>query len=195
MKNKKLYLLRHGATELPGLYVGVTEVSLSEEGRAQIMRMAGVLADKCIEHVFCSPMKRCLETLDLLQLEASVERDENLREIDFGRWEGRSFKDIAQSDGPLVENWRTHSESFCFPDGECVETFKRRVDLFVKKVLAASENRILILAHGGIIRQLLCTFLDLSPEKRMIFDIQAGRVSSVTLHGDVGALTSLNVKG
>jgi len=194
MMNKELYFLRHGATTLQGLYAGSTDVPLAEEGRKQVVQTRKVLVDKGIELIYCSPMKRCRETLNLLHLDATCETDKNLREIDFGRWEGCSFSEITQTDSTLVEDWRINSESFCFPEGECVQDFNKRVDLFGKKVLAAPENKILILSHGGTIRQLLCSFLGLSPEKRMIFDIQAGTVSSMTLYDDIGVLRSLNVK-
>ncbi len=188
-----MYLMRHGTTTLHGLYVGSTDVSLNREGRAKVIRTGEILAGEHIEQVFCSPMKRCRETLDLLRLDVSSEIEKDLREINFGRWEGRSFKEISKTDSDLIEDWRVNSESFCFPEGECVKAFNRRVGAFAQKVATASGNRILIVAHGGTIRHLLCTFLGLAPEKRMIFDIQAGAFSIVTLYDNIGALTGLNV--
>ena len=97
MKNKDVYLLRHGATLLHGRYVGSTDVSLAPEGREQVLRTAELLAGKQIEQIFCSPMKRCLETLNLLNLDTSSEIDENLREIDFGRWGETQFRRNCQN--------------------------------------------------------------------------------------------------
>jgi len=195
MINKQLYLLRHGTTTLQGLYVGSTDVRLAEEGREQVIRTGKVLVGESIDQIFCSPMKRCRETSNLLHLDIACEIDENLREIDFGRWEGHSFEEINRADAGLVEDWRTESDSFCFPEGESVRAFSRRVEIFSQKVLAARGNRILVIAHGGTVRHLLCVFLGLTPEKRMIFEIQPGSFSTLTLYGDIGALTSLNVKG
>jgi len=193
--NKKIYLLRHGATDLQGLYVGSTDVSLSREGREQVIKTGKVLAGEKIEKIFCSPMKRCRETLRLLQFETSYEIDNDLREVDFGRWEKRSFKEINKNDVKLVEDWRLNEKIFCFPDGECIQDFDRRVKVFAKKVLLSSEEKILVVAHGGTIRFLLCVFLGLSPDSQKLFDIQAGCVSTVNLYGEIGALTSLNIKG
>lgn len=195
MKNKVLYFLRHGATPLQGRYVGSTDICLAQEGREQVLRTAKLLAGKHIESIFCSPMRRCLETLNLLDIEAPFETDENLREIDFGRWEKCSFEEIAETDDSLVEEWLTKGDSFCFPEGECVMAFTARVDNFAQKIFAAPDNKILVLAHGGTIRHLLCTFLELPPEKRILFEIQAGAFCSVSLYGRKGVLTSLNVKG
>jgi len=193
--NKELYLLRHGATPLNGLYVGSTDVSLAEEGREQALRICKTLVPMHIDQVFCSPMKRCRETMELLSLDTPVEIIDNLREIDFGRWEGHGFEEISTTDQELIENWRINGETFCFPDGECVKDFNKRVELFSRRVVASTEERILIIAHGGTIRHLLCTFLGLSPEKKMIFDIQPGCFSTVALYGDLGVLTGLNAKG
>ncbi len=193
--NKELYLLRHGATPLNGLYVGSTDVSLAEEGREQVLQIGKTLVSMHIDQVFCSPMKRCRETMELLYLDASLEIIDNLREIDFGRWEGHSFEEITTTDQKLIESWRISGENFCFPDGECVKDFNKRVELFSRRVAASTDERILIIAHGGTIRHLLCTFLGLSPEKKMIFDIQPGCFSTVALYGDLGVLTGLNTKG
>ena len=193
--NKELYLLRHGATPLNGLYVGSTDVSLAEEGREQVLRIGKTLVSMHIDQVFCSPMKRCRETMGLLSVDASFDIIDDLREIDFGRWEGQSFAEITTADQELIENWRISGETFCFPDGECVKDFNKRVELVSRRVVASTDERILIIAHGGTIRHLLCTFLGLSPEKKMIFDIQPGCFSTVALYDNLGVLTGLNIKG
>jgi len=194
-KKKTLFLLRHGETVLNGLYVGSTDVSLADRGRSQVLRTGKVLANEKIEQIYCSPMKRCLETMNLLHLDAPTEIDGNLKEIDFGRWEGKSFEEINRSDKDMVEDWRTNGEAFCFPGGECLKVFNSRAEKFAEKLFSAAEKTILVVAHGGTIRQLLCICLGLSPEKKMVFQINPGHFSTVILHGELGILTSLNVKG
>jgi len=191
--NKELYLLRHGATSLNGLYAGSTDISLSAEGRRQLNGVGRILQSADIEKIFCSPMKRCKETLSLLHLDVSHELNEELREIDFGRWEGLSFAEISKSDPGLIDLWRTTGDSFCFPDGECIKTFNSRVKKFSLRLLAAGEKRILIIAHGGTIRHLLTLFLGLGPEQSGIFTIQPGCFSTIALHGELGTLMALNI--
>jgi broad specificity phosphatase PhoE len=140
-------------------------------------------------------MKRCRETLALLHPGVPHELNAELREIDFGRWEGLSFPEISKSDPDLIDLWRTTGDSFCFPDGECIKTFNRRVEEFSSRLLAAVEKRILIIAHGGTIRHLLTLFLGLDPEQSGIFTIQPGCFSTVALYGELGTLTALNVSG
>jgi len=192
---KELYLLRHGVTPLNGLYVGSTDIALAKKGYEQVMRTGDILREKHIEQIFCSPMKRCRQTMELLQLNASFYMDKNLREIDFGRWEGLSFKEIARTDQELVENWCLEGELFCFPEGECIEAFNMRVEKFTRRVFKTLHDRILIIAHGGTIRHLLCIYLGLDPEKKMAFDIQPGCFATITLYDNNGVLTGLNIKG
>jgi len=193
--NKELYLLRHGTTAMNGLYVGSTDIPLATEGREQINQIGRILQSADIEKIYCSPMKRCRETLALLHLGVPHELDEELREIDFGRWEGCSFPEISESDPALIDLWRTRGNSFCFPDGECIKTFNKRVEKFSRTVLAPGEKRILIIAHGGTLRHLLTLFLGLDPEQGGIFTIQPGCFSTVSLYGELGTLTALNVSG
>ncbi|MBW2659497.1 MAG: histidine phosphatase family protein [Deltaproteobacteria bacterium] len=193
--NKELYLLRHGATSMNGLYVGSTDIPLAEKGRAQVCEAGRILQSAGIERIFCSPMKRCIETLGLLKLDILCELNDNLKEINFGRWEGLSFPQINETDPELIEDWRTACESFCFPDGECIKTFNRRIETSASTVLDSAEKRILIIAHGGTIRRLLTLFLGLKPDQGSIFTIQPGRFSTVTLYNELGTLTGLNLGG
>jgi alpha-ribazole phosphatase/probable phosphoglycerate mutase len=58
-----------------------------------------------------------------------------------------------------------------------------------------SEEKILIIAHGGIIRHLLCLLLGLDAEKYLLFEVKPGRVSSVQLYDEGGVLTGFNITG
>ncbi len=190
---KTIFLLRHGETLLNGRYVGSTDVSLSENGRAMITKKAASFQAKNIEQIYCSPMKRCRETFGLLQLNTDVRIDDDLREIDFGRWEGMTFEEILDKDRSLVDEWARAGDSFCFPEGECILDFGKRVNRFSKQIMKAKRNRILVIAHGGTLRHLLCTFLGLDPEKKMVFALQPGGLSEIELHGSCGILTRLNI--
>ncbi len=188
---KTLFLLRHGETLLNGRYVGSTDVSLSENGRAMITEMAVFFSGKNIGQIYCSPLKRCCETCELLQLNADVRIDDDLREIDFGRWEGMTFEEILEMDRSLVDEWGRAGDSFCFPEGESIRDFGNRVDRFAKQIMKVKKNRILIIAHGGTLRHLHCTFLGLDPEKKMVFALQPGGLSEIELHDSGGVLTRL----
>jgi len=195
MAVKNLYLMRHGATDMNGCYVGSTDIPLSESGIRQVCLTADILRNKGITEVFCSPMKRCRQTLDLIGLECSYEYDDLLREVDFGRWETKRFEEIVKSDKELVDSWSKDPGNFSFPGGEDLSSFRNRVISFKKKLDTSSNSEILVVAHGGVIRYLICYLLGLSVEKYLLFGVLPGCFTSLELYSEGGILTGFNITG
>lgn len=195
MQAKKLYFLRHGATGMQGRYIGATDVSLSPEGREQVGKTGRLLRKKKVARIFCSPLLRCRQTLEELDFAGACQFSELIREIDFGRWEGKDFAEIVHSDQQLVDSWVADPLIFCFPDGESLHSFSRRIALFINELSNAPEDSILVVAHGGVIRHLICLLLGLPVEKYLLFDVEPGSFCSIRLHPEGGVLTGFNIKG
>lgn len=195
MLMKELYLLRHGYTGLKGRYIGSTDVSLSKSGMEQARKTGEVLQEKGVTKIVCSPMLRCRQTMEQVALPCTRQFDELLREIDFGRWEGKEFSEIVQIDKELVDSWVTEPETFSFPGGESLAAFNNRVAEFKSQLEAMAEDTILVIAHGGIIRHLLCSLLGLKADKYLLFDVQPGCFCSIRLFAEGGVLTGFNIKG
>src|SRR5512137_1788968 len=87
----RIYLIRHGATSLSSedRFSGGTDIDLSEEGRWQAACLAARLADDRITAVYCSPMRRTVETAAIISQPYHLIPNprEGLREIHHGRWE------------------------------------------------------------------------------------------------------------
>ncbi len=194
-KAKELFLLRHGDTGLQGCYIGTTDVPLTDRGMLQVRKTAGVLQGKGITRILCSPMLRCRQTLAMLDIPCACEINEQLREVDFGRWEGKKFIEILQIDQELVDSWVIKPDTFCFPEGESLEAFKKRVAAFKIQMEKMADEKILVIAHGGIIRHLLCLFLGLDFEKYLVFDVKPGYFCSIRLFPEGGVLTGFNITG
>lgn len=149
----KILLIRHGATEgnLQQHYLGNTDESLCPQGvagiKAKIADGAYIAADK----VYVSPMKRCQETADLIYPKQAKIVVENLKECDFGDFEGKSYKDLTGN--PKYQKWIDSNGKLPFPNGESLESFaKRSVYAFAQIVdesLEAGLESIAIVAHGG----------------------------------------------
>jgi len=75
-----------------GRYQGQTDVPLDDTGRRQARALAGYLADKPIRAIYASDLRRAHETAQIVteRHSCSVQADPRLREISFGRWEGRT---------------------------------------------------------------------------------------------------------
>ena len=192
---KELYLLRHGSLGQSNKYIGKTDLLLTEQGIEEINKVASTLRTIAFQKVFCSPLSRCRQSLDLLNLPAPSDYVDDLREIDFGRWEGKDFSEISRSDEENVRMWATSPETFCFPEGESIQAFRKRIEEFYHAISDADEEKILIVSHGGVIRHLLCFLLNLSPDKYLMFSVQTGTFSVVEIYTNGGILTGFNLRG
>src|SRR5512142_3213101 len=99
----RLYLVRHGATQLTAenRFSGAVGVDLSDEGRAQAARLAARLAGDPIAAVYASPLSRALETAQIVARphELAPAQEDGLREISHGRWEGLSRQEVEERFG------------------------------------------------------------------------------------------------
>ena len=189
-------LVRHG--EVDGgrnLYYGSTDVDLSETGLRQAASLGPRLKDLVPGAlVVSSPLKRARHTaIEALGPDVAVEIDPDLREIDFGRWEGRSFESVYEDDPELFRRWSRGDTSFGFPDGESMEHFVARVDRLRRRWLSSDAETVVAFTHGGIIRVLLCQFLELPMKYSARFDVKRGGMSTVVCHDGSATLTGLNL--
>lgn len=192
---KRLLLLRHGKTSLAGRYVGSTDIGLSAIGVKQIGDVRNGLSHEGIDKILCSPMKRCRETLSILDLPEKVVFEHNLREVDFGEWEGMSFEEVVRINPDAVTVWAEGGQDFCFPGGECLYDFNKRLDGVKKDVLGHHEETLLIIAHGGVIRHLICSFLGLKASDYLLFNIVEGKYSILDVFDQKAVISGLNVSG
>jgi broad specificity phosphatase PhoE len=189
----RLILLRHGRTGLSGRYIGATDVPLSEEGRQQILGLQPALSAMGIDTLMTSPLRRCTESLELLGLDLPVRHVADLREIDFGRWEGKTFAEIEALDPELVRSWAQGGDDFRFPEGEGIAEFTNRIKAVKNCLLAQDSRTVLLVTHGGVIRSLICELLGLSLDNYLLFQVAKGRYSTLDIHSGGGVLTGFNL--
>lgn len=153
----RLLLLRHGVTEanLRGRYQGRTDGPLAAQGRAQALgRRASLPA---VEAVWCSPLRRCRETATLLFPLRELRVVEELRELDFGRWEGHTWAEVG--DEAVYDRWLSREGAACFPGGETQGAFLGRINRafsFISTQCAQLEiQSAAIVAHSGVFSALL----------------------------------------
>nr|VFK37035.1 MAG: Histidine phosphatase superfamily (branch 1) [Candidatus Kentron sp. SD]VFK43081.1 MAG: Histidine phosphatase superfamily (branch 1) [Candidatus Kentron sp. SD]VFK77731.1 MAG: Histidine phosphatase superfamily (branch 1) [Candidatus Kentron sp. SD] len=122
---KQVLLIRHCETSLQGRYIGRTDPSLTASGIVRARGLAGRLqrlvrapTSRQIP-VLSSPARRAVETARLATewTGSGIWRDEDLREIDFGGWEGKDFREIVATDAELVDKWARDEMGFCFSGG------------------------------------------------------------------------------
>lgn len=195
MHDKDIYLLRHGDTGLKNQYIGSSDVSLSPKGHAQVEKSCTYLSKVDFDAVLCSPMKRCVETVSYLSCSSSVLYQDFLKEVNFGRWEKKTFDEIVDSDQVEVDNWVNNPDTFTFPEGESLDHFQHRVFKAANCIKDSDSKAILIVCHGGVIRHLICNLLHIPKEHYLLFDIHPGCFTTIRLHSEGGILTGLNHRG
>lgn len=189
----EVLLIRHGETgqEYRGRYVGRMDPPLSTTGlehAAALRRHIELLhaGTTCL----ASPSLRARQTAAAAGLDATF--DEDLREIDFGEWEGLRFAKIAEADPEAVDRWAKLDPEFRFPGGESLTEFDARVRRVAERLAAGPPRRVAVVTHGGVIRALVCHWLGLPPEAHLLLEVSPASVTRVRLSGNRGTLCALN---
>jgi alpha-ribazole phosphatase len=140
----KLWLIRHGLTRLgeEKRYQGVLDAGLSERGRAALKR-----ADFAPRRVYVSPMRRARETAKILFPGAEQIPVPDLREMDFGVFEGRGWWEMAHD--PAYRAWVDGGCAGRCPGGEDRAAYSARVCAAVASLLQTERDGLVIVAHGG----------------------------------------------
>ena len=164
MKATRVYLVRHGATELSDedRFAGETDVALSDVGRDQLQRLARRLAKEPIGAVYASPLSRAMETARILAEPHGkpVTPKEGLREISHGRWEGKRRAEVERLYPEEYARWETDPYSFAPSGGETgLAVTARALPALLEIVAAHPNDRILVASHKATIRLLIGSLL------------------------------------
>ncbi len=187
-----LYLMRHGAIEATEekRFVGQIDLPLSPYGRKQSERQARQLKDIPFSGVWCSDLKRAYETAAIVSQDRglAIRSAPELREINLGRWDGMSMKQIREQ---FPDLWQARGEDFGNfrpPGAESFADLRQRAVPFIRQIAAQSAGNTLIIAHAGVIRVLLCDVLQMpmSPLFRIHLDY-----GGLTLIRDINGISQV----
>ncbi|MGI8903173.1 MAG: histidine phosphatase family protein [Solirubrobacteraceae bacterium] len=168
---KRLLVVRHGETEwsLGGRHTGNTDVPLTEAGRRRARVLGEVLAGRSFSLVLCSPLRRARDTCELAGFGASAVSCEDLREWDYGDYEGLTTAEIRARD----PDWSLWGDG-C-PGGESPGAVGARVDRVLARVREAGGSREAIaFAHGHVLRVLSARWLAMAPAAGSRLALDAG---------------------
>src|SRR5919107_1613062 len=160
MNATRLYLARHGATQLTAehRFSGAIGVELSDEGRRQAARLGVRLADEGLVAVYSSPLSRAAETARLVADACGlvpVLRD-GLREISHGRWEGLTRREVESRFGDEYAAWEEDPFTFAPVGGESgVAVVARALPVVREIVTSHIGERVLVVSHKATIPLLL----------------------------------------
>ena len=148
-------LIKHGRTDFndQGKRQGSTDLSLNNRGDKEVRSMINEFKNKRFDVIFSSPLKRALETAQILFPEQNIVKNDFLREYDFGELEGVRFSEPLEN-FPDNEVEEYNGKQFLIPsEGETFEHVAHRVERFVQLLLHGfgEEANIAVVTHSTVI--------------------------------------------
>jgi probable phosphoglycerate mutase len=171
----EVVVLRHGQTEWSksGQHTGVTDVPLLPEGEERAGELRSALAGRHFAEVWVSPRQRARRTAELAGLRATG-IDDDLVEMDYGGYEGRTTAEISADLGREWSVWRDPVVPGATP-GETLDQVAARVDRVLDRVRPRlADGDVALVAHGHVLRVLTARYLRLAPEAGALFALPAG---------------------
>jgi probable phosphoglycerate mutase len=182
-----VFAIRHGETawSLSGQHTGVTDIPLTDNGRRLAEKLRPVLAKESFALVLVSPLRRARETSALAGLGDVAVVDPDLREWDYGEYEGLTPDQIhARRPG-----WMIFRDG-C-PGGETPQQVGARADRVIARARAAAGD-VALFAHGHILRVLAARWIELGPEGGQRFLLGTGTLCVLGFYRDAPALRVWN---
>lgn len=177
--------LRHGElANLTTAYIGQTDVPVSDAGYQAMQRLC---INRDYDLIISSPLSRCRLFAENLAVEQTIpmQVDNNLGEIDFGEFEGKTATELLTEQPQAIDNWWQDMIHHHLPKGEkLIDFYQRVVDAFTQQVKALNESqhRLLIVTHGGVIRCLVCYLLDIPLNRLFDFEVGRGTLSQFSVN-------------
>jgi broad specificity phosphatase PhoE len=183
----EIVLVRHGQTEwsLSGQHTGSTDIPLTDQGREDARRLGERIGAYEFARVLSSPLSRALETARLAGMPEPIEVRDELREWDYGEYEGRTTKDI-RAERPEWLLWRDGC-----PGGEQAVHVGERVDRVIAE-LRQPGGDVALFAHGHVLRVLAARWIELPPEDGARLGLETGTLSVLGREREVPVLWSWN---
>jgi broad specificity phosphatase PhoE len=172
--NEQLILVRHGETvnNVAGIAQGWGDSRLSERGEQQVAQLAQRLKGFAPDAIYSSPLQRALTTAEAIARATGLEVRiiDELREMNYGRWEGKRFLEVRKTDESSYRRWIDEPEFPC-PDGEShndvLERVKRAIGVAAHFSVPNGDDALkraathVIVTHGTAIRIAATALLDL----------------------------------
>jgi len=197
----KLFLIRHGQTDsnVEGRYQGSLETNLTEKGMEQAAAAKKYLSKVKFSGIYSSPLKRAMQSAAIIAkdsgLEIKVRKD--LREINFGKWEGMRFEEINSKYRQDYQDWLADPYNNSPTGGESFGSVIERASKTVKDVVAKNPDgsSVAIITHGGVILALIVNWLQIPSQCWRSLIQRQGAINIVVVDRDFPYISSINYTG
>jgi broad specificity phosphatase PhoE len=180
----KLILARHGETmwNVEKVFRGRADVNLDEVGIKQAELLGKYLSNWELEAIYSSPVKRALDTANIVARyqKVVVRIAEGLIDFDFGEWQSLPEQEVKRLYPAILNEWQSNPHKVKMPGGESLEDVRMRAVEVVSDVLSRHRGNVLLVSHRVVIKVLICYLLGLD-------NSHFGNISQ-----DVGGITIFN---
>jgi len=189
---REIWLVRHGETEWSrsGAHTGRTDIPLTAAGRESAAALGRYLAGRQFSLVLTSPLERARETCRLAGFGDAARIEPDLREWDYGEFEGRTTPGI-QKEFPGWSLWVSGVRN-----GETIDQVAARADAVIARSLAVEANDaeadVALFAHGHILRILAARWLGLAADAGRLFALGTATLSSLGYERETRVITRWN---
>jgi broad specificity phosphatase PhoE len=161
----KLILARHGETvwNVEKIYRGRTDVNLDEVGIKQAELLGKYLSNWELEAIYSSPLKRALDTANIIARyqKVGVHVAEGLIDFDYGEWQSLSEQEVKRLYPTLHNEWLNNPRKAKMPGGESLDDVRRRAIEVVDDVLSKYQGNVVLVSHRVVNKVLICSLLGL----------------------------------
>jgi broad specificity phosphatase PhoE len=184
----EILLVRHGETEWSksGQHTSATDLALTEDGRKHAAPLRRFLGRRTFALVLSSPLRRARETCEIAGFADRAEVTDDLREWDYGEYEGLTTPQIRERN----PDWNLWSDG-C-PGGERPEQVVARADRVIERMRSVGGDAIAF-AHGHILRVVTARWLEMPVSAGARFVLHAGAIATLGYERETEALVGWNL--
>ncbi|MGB5925435.1 MAG: histidine phosphatase family protein [Dehalococcoidia bacterium] len=161
----KLMVARHGETEwnVEKIFRGRADVNLDEVGIRQAELLGRYLGNWKLEVIYSSPVKRALDTANIIARyqKIGVHVAEGLIDFDYGEWQSLPEQEVKRLYPVILDEWHNNPHRVEMPGGESLEDVRKRAVEVVNGILSRHQRNVLLVSHRVVIKVLICYLLGL----------------------------------
>jgi probable phosphoglycerate mutase len=173
---------------------GQRDPQLSGYGRKEARLLAKRFKGLSFDAVYTSPLRRSYQTAEIVVgKKTPIIREDGLKEICLGDWEGRTLRSIRKEYGEMFDRWAVRPSRIRIPGGEDFKSFVKRVKKTIRRIESAGEGcNVLVVCHGGVISTYATVVLNLPPDDVWCLTVKNASLTIVEVGLDLPKLITFN---
>lgn len=192
----KLYIVRHGATELNGtdIFRGRRDIPLSDKGKKESAQIAEYFSGKTIKRIIASPLTRAQETAAVISeaTGAPIDTRDEFIDMHFSGWEGLTVDEVQKRFPVQLEAWTKWPQKFRIRGGENLTNVRRRVVQGLQRIEEEDGGDIVVVTHRVICKLIVLHFLSMPNQLFWKIQCDSGSVTVIERRENDITLVVLN---